>query len=316
MMPSVRSAGWLLDLLLVAVLVTVTTVVLLGPSVPWPIVWLLGIPFLLFLPGYAIVSALFAEAPLETLGDWSIHPRDTSPDWTVRIALSLLLSAIVVAVVGVGIDWLLSIRLVPAVLGVATVTLFFAVVAAIRRSRRPADRRAGPLSGVTLRPPPTGTRIQSVTLVVAILALGMAVVFVGAAPSDGEAFTESYLLTESDDGELTAEGFPTTFVAGEGHTLSTAIENHEHRPMEYEVVVVVQAIDDDGTVSEQQQVDRFEVQLDHGEQSVVDREFAPSMTGERMRLQFRIYKNTSPEEADQPEQTLQLWIDVVEEPPA
>ncbi|QLD87119.1 DUF1616 domain-containing protein [Natronomonas halophila] len=304
--------GWLLDLFVVAQLAVITSVVLLGVDAPQAVLWLLGVPFLLFLPGYAIVAALFPEEPAASTWKTPTAPWDGNPDWTVRLALSIVLSAIVVAGAGVVIDWVAGIRLLPAVVAIGGVTLAGVAVALLRRLRLPPKVRANPFAGRSLGTLSMGSGLQNLTLAVAVLALVGSVAFVGAVPTQGEAFTESYLLTENAEGDLVADDYPTEFVAGEGQPLHLDIENNEFRPVTYEVAVVVQEVDADGTVVAQQRIDRFAVDLAHGESTVVERDIAPTMTGEGLRLQFQIYKGTEPADAASPDQTLQLWIDVDE----
>lgn len=304
--------GWALDLFVVAQLVVVAAVVLLGFDAWRALVWLLGVPFLLFIPGYAIVSAMFPEQPGGPTRDSSGRPWDSNPDWAIRIALSLGLSAVVVGVVGVLLDKTVGIRLLPAILAIGGITLVGVAIALVRRLPYPRDRRANPFAYRPLDSLSTGSMLQNATLALAILALVGSVAFVGAAPSQGEAFTESYLLAENADGDLVADDYPSTFVAGESQSLYLGIENNEHRPVDYEVDVVLQDVNAEGVVLAEQQVDRFDLDLEHGDSAVVEREIEPTMTGEGLRLQFRIYKGTDPADAAGPDQTLQLWIDVDE----
>lgn len=308
--------GWVTDLVLLGIAVVITNVALLGPSVPEPVVWVVGIPFLLFLPGYALVSALFPEAP----GDQKTHATRAvaSPGWTSRFALSLLSSAVVVAVVGVALGQLSAIRLMPIVLAISAVTLVGVVVAVIRRLRLSPIQRARPFgNGFHLLPGGlfTGSKFQNATMLLALIVLVSALGFVGATPSQGEAYTESYLLSENESGDLVADGYPTTFVSGEGHSMHVGMENHEQQSVSYEVVVLAQTVRPDGAIVVQQQVDQFDVQLSDGESTTVERTFAPTIIGDGLRLQVLVYKGSAPENpgADNADQTLQLWIDVVDE---
>ncbi|TQQ80267.1 DUF1616 domain-containing protein [Halonotius roseus] len=311
------------DLLAVAVAVVVTAGVLLA-GISGPLAWLVGIPLLLVWPGYAVVAALLPEAPTDgdaiaaTPGD----KRHSSPGWAVRLGFSLVLSAVVVAVTGVAVDQLAAIRLLPVVVALTVVTLAALVVAAMRRRQLPLAARAQPLSGwrsqggadtglrSSLLAPLWSTR-QARTLAVAVLLLVGTVAFVAAAPPQEAAYTESYLLTETDSGEFVADGYPTTFVAGEGQPLALGLENNEHRPITYTVVAVAERVGPNGSVVSQQQVDSFTVALAHNESTVVERQIAPTQPGENVRLQFRVYTG-EPSASTEPDQTTQLWIEVVD----
>jgi uncharacterized membrane protein len=311
----VTADDWQLDLAIVSVLAVISAGVLLAPWRLTAAAWIVGVPFLLFFPGYAVVSALFPGASGDHRG--AVHQSvSATPDWTVRIALSIALSAVVVSVIGVALSRIGAIRLDPLVIAIAAVTLVAVAVAAVRRLQLPLERRANPVSGPSVRLGSIGTSRRMATFVLAFVLLLGTVAAVGVVQPAGETYTESYLLTEDENGELVAEGYPTTFVAGEGHPLYVGLENHEHEPMSYEVVVLAQEVDSGGSVTAQRQVDRFSVDLEHTERAVVGRTIAPTTPGEGVRLRFLVYKGTAPsdvEDADlEADQTLQIWIDVVE----
>ena len=160
----------------------------------------------------------------------------------------------------------------------------------------------------------SGSNFQNGVAIVALLVLVGTLAVTGAAPPQGESFTEFYVLSEDGNGTLTAQEYPQTFVSGQGQTLYVGLENHEHEAMSYEVVMLAQAIGDDGSVVMQQQVDRFEVNLAQGENTTVEREVAPTLVGDQIRLQLLLYKGSAPDDPSSgtADQTLQIWIDVVE----
>lgn len=303
---------WWTDLSLVVVLVVVAGLALLLPGVPWLVEWVLAVPFLLVLPGYALVSALLPASPGST--DAGSPP---GPGWPTRLGLSLVLSVVIVGVLGVLLSRGVAIRLRPAVLGTCLVTVGCVVVAWRRRRRLPRERRAAPLGGGfrSLLRPRTHTSLQSVALALAVLALVGAATFAGATPSDRGAYSEFYLLAENERGELAASDLPRTFVAGEGRTLHVAIENHEHRPVSYELVAVARS---DGPVPDRAVLDRFDVQLEHGERAVVERTVAPETAFEDGRLQFLLYEGDAPAQPDREaaDAVLELGVDVVASPGA
>lgn len=305
-----RLHGLGLDLVVVGVLTVLAVGALLSPLHGSSLALLLAIPFLLFTPGYALLAALFPERP-DDPARASSRRRAHSPGWAVRLGLSLLVSALLVGVVGVLLDTLWSGIWLSSLVTVITVITFCGIlIAAARRDRRPAADRANPFVGRGVGLLPGGTSLQSLTLGIAIVALVIATVFVGVTPAEGEHYSEAYLLSENENGELTAEGYPSTFVAGEGHQLSFGISNHEYEPVSYEVVVVAQEVGPDGEVTAQEQVDQFGATLDHGETTVLERQIAPTTTGDEIRLRFLVYKNTSPGSDVEPAHVLQLWIDV------
>lgn len=301
--------GWGLDLLLVGVLTVLAVGVLFSPLYGSPVALVSGVPFLLFLPGYALVAALFPEQPVDRGRDFPVDRR-SSPSWLVRLALSLLASVLVVGVAGVVLEYVVTLSLVSLTATITTVTLCGVAVAAIRRDGQPAPRRADPFAGRSLDPFPERTPLQSLALGVGIVALVAATAFVGVTPVQAEDYSEVSLVTEDGSGELTAEGYPTTFVAGEGHRLSLALANYEHERVSYAVVVVAQRVGPDGAVTARERVDRFGATLDHGESTVVDRRIDPTLTGDDVRLRFLVYEGTAPDGGAEADHTLQLWVDV------
>lgn len=308
-------AGWTRDLGLVVALVAVTNLVLFGVDAPRAVVLLFGVPFLLFLPGYAVVSVLFPEDTGRLHPSEAAQPWD-EPDHLVRVGLSLAASAVVLALVGLALSAAAAIALLPAVVAISGVTVLFTVVAAIRRLRVAPAERAMPLGDgsrvwASLA---GGSSVQGAAAAFALLLLVATLAITGAAPSDGEAYTEFYVLGAAEDGSLSAESFPETFTAGEGETLHVGIENEEHEPKSYEVVMVAQTVDGDGSVVMQQQVDRFDARLAHGEDVTVERQVAPTIVGREVRLRVLLYEGSAPDNpsADTADQTLQIWIDVVE----
>lgn len=309
------NAGWARDLGLIVALVAITNLVLFGVDAPRAVVLLFGVPFLLFLPGYALVSALFPEDTGRVHRSEPAQPWD-EPDHLVRLGLSLVVSTIVVAVVGVVLSAASAIDLAPAVVAISSVTIVAVAVAAVRRLRVDPAERAMPLgddSRVWHRIA-RGSNVQNAAALVALLVLVGTLAVTGAAPPQGEEYTEFYLLAENENGSLTAEEYPETFTSGEGETLYVGVENNEHQPKSYEVVMLAQAVDENGSVIIQQQVDRFDVQLAHGENMTVERDVAPTIVGDEIRLRVLLYEGGAPDNpsAGTADQTLQIWIDVVD----
>ena len=130
------------DLAAVAAVALLTLLVAL--ALPWPPLRVpLGLLFVLFAPGYALVAALFPE-----------RPRDAPPagpdqeagrrgiGWLERVALSLGMSIAVVPLMGLLLNYTpWGIRLVPVLVMVAAFTLGMGALAAWRRARLPEPQR-------------------------------------------------------------------------------------------------------------------------------------------------------------------------------
>jgi len=299
------------DLALLVVLLGMAVAALLVPGVPEPIEWALGVPFLVLVPGYALISALLPWSDdREPTGEGDGH---RGGDLLRRVTLALPLSVIAVGAVGVLLSATVGIRLVPAVVGIAAVTVLGVVVALVRRVTHPPAARAAPLresSTSMLRL--GGTPVQTAVMILALVALTTAVAFAATAPTDQDPYTEFYVLSENETGDLVADEYPATFVAGEGHTLYFGVENHEHRRVTYDVVVRSQAVGPDGNATATERVDSFNVGVDAGERAIVERTVAPTETGEPRRLQFLLFEDGVPSDpgADGADAALHVWVDV------
>lgn len=313
------------DLFAVISLIVLT---ILAVSVPGlretPIRILLGLPFLLFLPGYAFVAALFPEASELPGADNEAIDNDHEIKLIERIALSFGMSIAIVPLLGVVLNftsW--GIRLTPVVLSVSAFTIGCTGIATLRRWELPPEKRfsvpyrewiaAGQVE--FFEPDDRTDAALNIVLALSLLfALG-SVGFAVAVPQDSEQFTEFYLLTEDDDGELVADGYPEEFVQGEAKPLMVGIENNEHETVEYTIVVQLERVEGDeeeSEVVERDELDRFSGTLEHQETWHRKYRIVPTIAGERLRLTFLLYTGDVPEEPTRENsyQDLHLWINV------
>lgn len=325
------------DLAGVVALVGLTVVAVFVPVVDeTPLRVVVGLPFVLFLPGYALIAALFPEAGGDgDTGDGSEAGSDTADagpvvngdngiDGIERVALSFGTSIAVVPLIGLVLNFTpFGIRLAPVVVSVAGVTLGLVAVAARRRRELPAAdrfrvpyREWGAAARAELLEPATRTdAVLNVFLAVSVVLAVGSVGYAVAVPQQGESFTEFYLLTETDDGELVADDYPTEFVAGQPESLVVGVENSEHEFTNYTVVVAVQraTVENNETlIREQRELRRFETRLPHNETWRLQHEVAPEMQGEDLRLAYFLYRGEPPARpsADTAYRELHLWVNV------
>ncbi|GAB6878826.1 hypothetical protein JCM17823_11000 [Halorubrum gandharaense] len=328
-----------------------------------------GLVFVLFLPGYAFIAALFPEAgesptvdettanddtddDTEDDGGWSFPVRDDDAekpdavaeaadrddglfdgdtrdrsgiDGIERVALAFGLSIAITPLIGLALNftpW--GIRLVPIALSVSTFTLGCVAVAAKRRWDLPEDERfAVPyrewIAAGKAEVFAPEDRVDAALNVVLALSILLAVGSVGyaiAVPPQGEQFTEFYLLTENDDDELVADGYPEQMDVGETAELIVGIENNEHQQTEYTAVVQLQEVTGEGnetTVVDREEIDRFTASLEHNETRHERHTLQPTRSGEDLRVQYLLY--TDGEIPDEPTREtayrdLHIWIDV------
>jgi hypothetical protein len=115
----------------ITVILTAATVLLVFtvPEDTYPLAYsrnILGIIFVLWLPGYAFIKALFPKQP-------PIKTSDKSLDTIERIALGIGMSLALVPIVGLLLNYTpWGIRLTPIILSLTALTLTFATAAIIR----------------------------------------------------------------------------------------------------------------------------------------------------------------------------------------
>jgi uncharacterized membrane protein len=323
-----------------AAVVAAVGLTVLAVFLPWvsetPLRVVFGLPFVLFIPGYAFIAALFPEAgesPTEVEVDREdgdeLDVDDAASersgiDGIERVALSFGLSIAIVPLIGLVLNftpW--GIRLVPIMVSVSLFTLGATVVAARRRwALDPEEQFVVPWrewlqAGRTeLFEPETRTDgalnvLLAASVILAVASVGYAV----AVPKDGEAFTEFYILTETDDGELVADDYPTEFTQGESRSLVVGIGNQEHQPTNYTVVIALQEVrieNNSSTVLEESELRRFRTQVGHNETWHLQHNVTPTMTGERLRLTYLLYTGEVPADptVENSYRELHLWVNV------
>ncbi|SEP21001.1 Uncharacterized membrane protein [Halorientalis persicus] len=207
---------------------------------------------------------------------------------------------------------------------ISVMTALFAVIAARRRGALdPTDRFRVPyrgwLAGVSEAMNPE-TRVDaglSVLLVAAVLLAGGATTIALTNPHQGDAFTEFYVLSENETGTLIADNYPQEFVAGNSRTLVLGIGNQEQEPVTYTVVSElnrVQIENNSTRVLETERLGRFSTGLAHNETWQRPHQITPSMTGDRLRLTYLLYKGNPPSTPTTTNayRTLRLWVNVSE----
>jgi len=244
----------------------------------------LGLPFILFFPGYTFVTALF--------------PKKTDLGGIERLALSLGLSIAVVPLIGLILNYTpWGINLNPILASIAVFIAVTSVGAWYRRRRLPEEERFSVSLNVSLSQWTAirgWDRVLSVILVVSIIGAIGIIAYVIVTPTAGERYTEFYVL--GPEGE--AEGYPDELKVGEEGRVILGIVSHEHEDdFEYRVEVLV-----DGEINELY----GPLILGHDETWEQEVGFTPEHAGDDQRVEFILYRPS--EEA--PYETLYLNIDV------
>lgn len=286
-----------------SVAVTVAVVVsVLAPVIrETPLRVPLALAFVLFVPGYVVVAALFPGRPPRRAEDAGrAAGAESGISGAERVAFSVGVSLATVPFVGLlatVTPW--GLTATTFVVGVSALTLAVIPVAASRRRRLPeSDRLRLPyrtwfvaVRTRLLEPETRGDAALTVALAASVLLAAATVGYAVAVPQEAS-YSSVALLTEDDAGEL-------EFVDGDRPIASDAndgvvlrLENHEHRTTVYTVVVVEQAAEatDDGTVvHEQREIERFETGLDHGDTWTHEHDPEPTIDDDTVRIAWLVY---------------------------
>jgi len=273
------------DLVFVVVLSLLTVLfVLVPPLSQTPLRIVLGLCFVLFLPGYALVCALF--------------PKRDDLDASERIALSFGLSIAMVPLLGLLLNYTpFGIRLVPVLFCLAVLTIGLCVVAHTRRIKVAESKRFDvdfrvlySLKGELM----AGTgldRALSIALVIAVVLAVLTTAYVITAPKQGERFTEFYILGEGGK----ATGYPTHLMLGQESTVIVGIVNHEYENVTYVLEVRLNGIVLSSQIVQLAAEERWEHPVT----------FVPTQRGKNQKLEFLLYRD------GEVYRSLHLWVDVI-----
>ncbi len=268
---------------------------------------LLGVPLVAFTPGYALVAVAL---PADRHGD----PGNLDALERVVVAVGASVALVVLGSLALAAVYTGGLDTVPyrAVLGAATAAL--AVVAWGRRRRRPPGDRAGVADPRWLLRSDRSPGLVDLVLIVAVLfavgTLGYAV----AAPPAPTADTSVTLLTETEDGEYVAGGYPDEVVAGTPATVTVGIENDASVERRYTVVAVLERLGPEGERTLQRRaLARESVTVAAGATVRRPVTVRPELLGDRLRISYYVYRgdpgaDPAPGSADR---HLYVWVSVV-----
>lgn len=247
---------------------------------------ILGLPLVLFIPGYALIGALF--------------PKKDDLDSIERVALSFGLSIAVVPLLGLALNYTFGIRLIPILITLCLYSVTLIFVADYRRKQLPEDSRFEvpfyKMRDIIKTETNNQSRTDKILTIALVLSIIMAVgtlVYVITTPKIGERFTEFYIL--GPDGK--ADNYPTNLKSDVASNITVGIVNHEYSTINYILQI---DLNEDRLTSE-------ELMLGHNETWERNITFLPSKQGTDMKLQFLLFKehNFSSSYRD-----LHLWVNV------
>jgi uncharacterized membrane protein len=205
---------------------------------------ILGLPFLLFFPGYVLVSALF--------------PGDKGPEVVGRISLSVAISLASIGLIAFGLNYTPNgITLQKISYSVGAFVLVVSSIAMIRQRRisyqSAATKDKPNIELLDWRSTNKSNKALIIILGISIIAVIASLGFLIATPKPSEAFTEFYVL--GDNGQ--AQGYPSNFIMEQGSVVGVeygtetivtksnlgeiklTIVNHEQNNIDYTVTLSI-----------------------------------------------------------------------------
>ncbi len=278
--------AWDLVLVLIFTIITFVfiTVPVLSSTVPRTI---LGLFLIIFIPGYALIAALF--------------PKNGDLSKIERLILSFGSSIVITPIFGLILNYTpYGINLKSGLLVLSSLTVILVFIAYLRRVLiTPVNRFKVDFSGFfkslgteLSRESLTG-KISSVILILSILLAISATAYVIFEPKpEGESFTQFYILGS---GGMLSD-YPITLTSGETGNLTIGIVNHENKQTTYNLVVT-----SDGIIQINQ-----DITLNNNQSVQIPFNFTAGQPGSR-EMVFNLYK--SPDDNNS-YRNLHLWLNV------
>lgn len=255
-----------------------------------PVEAALGIIMVLFVPGYAVMAAMFA--------------RKSSMDLIERTALSFGVSIAASSLFALFLNFTpVGIRLDPIILFLVALTLISVPVANVRRHALPPDDRyradfTGLARGLAEEFLPASRGRNNKPITIAMLACVLLSLCLLAAivvlPHKGEKYTEFYIL--GPDGKM--GNYPVSFADDTAKPVVVGIGNHEQANVRYTLVV---QLDDQGNTT---QIYNASVAVADGQTWENPIQLNPGPVANDTKIEFLLFDNDNP---TVPYQETYLW---------
>ncbi len=245
---------------------------------------IMGIPTVLFIPGYAFVAALFPKRD-------DIYSEE-------RITLSMIMSIVIISFLGLFLNFTLGIDMFSVVAALCTLEIITIFIATYRRDKLSDKERfsisfrdaySNIVNGLSLKTTKNGLLTVILIFVIVVFAETIYLQFI--TPNIGERFTEFYILNSS----ARTDNFLTDLKVDSSYDYLVGIANYEYAPVNYTVRV---ALDKKILISEN-------ITLDHKDVWENNMTFLPDKEGKDMQLEFLLFMNNDFKE---PYRKLFLWV--------
>lgn len=248
---------------------------------------ILGLPFVLFFPGYTLLAALF--------------PRGGSLDGVERLVFSFGMSIAVVPLTGLALNvtpW--GIRLYPMLISLFIFIVFMSAISWYRGRRLLPEERIA-LTFETKLPSISNlwsiqtSRSKIVTIVLVLLIIGAlgTLGYVISIPKVQDNFTEFYVL----NAEGKASNYPSMVVLGQSTEVILGIVNQEHEPTIYKIEIHIDG-ENAGEIGA--------INLNDGEKWEQIVTFSPNKTGSNQKVEFLLYTGIATDASEK----LAIWVNV------
>jgi uncharacterized membrane protein len=270
---------------------------------------ILGVPFLLFFPGYTLMAAIFA--------------KKQEMDGTELIAFSFGSSIAIVGLIGFGLNYTIwGIRLEPVLYSVAAFIIVVSTIALILRTLLYHQAKLTVEFKLSFPAWRGSIFSKSITIVLIVLVLGSAgtLGYIASLPEIAEEYTEFYVLGYNGK----AQDYPSEFIISNGEVtrvrygseiydssnkwgkVTIGIINHEQQEVSYSVAVKIdgQQVDFRYNGSIVSQVDQIDLPRAAEWEGKI--EFVPSQIGNKQEVELLLYRNGGSSSVN----TVHFWIDV------
>ena len=272
-----REVNELLPIVLLVIILPL--IIVISPSNVLRII--LGLPLVLFLPGYTLLAAIFVrKSQLKVLE---------------RLALSLAASVAIVPLIGLVLNYVGGISLASFFVLIALFILVTSAIAWIRRGRLAEEERYTVRLSLPRRvfKGSLSVRLLSAVLVLAVLTVVSSLIYVIVTPKTQESFTEFYVSGFKDN-----SSFPAELIASEGQSVVVTVVNREGSTLDYRIEMNINGVPKGtgGTLT-----------LEDGQKYEAEMGFTPEATGDIQEVEFVLYLDGESEPYLEP---LRLWFDV------
>lgn len=213
---------------------------------------LLGLPFILFIPGYVLIFTLFPS-----------KKTDRGIDVIERIALSFGMS-ITASLITLGLNYTpWGITLTSDLISRFIFVICLGTIGIYKWFKTSPEERF--IISFNIAHPKSGSKLdQALTIILAIsIIIAVAfLIYVIITPKTGEKFTEFYLLGPDSD----ADNYPRNLTLGENATVIIGVANHEYKTVNYaiEIWLIDQNTLENQTIYHHMwYIDKINITLDH-----------------------------------------------------